>query len=1075
MPAIASIHRNGLKWVHVRKDLLLAVAWILCLAGRAVAAPGAEFLVDVWDTEAGLPDSTVTAVQQTRDGYLWVGTYNGLARFDGIHFEIFDPLNTPALTHPRIQDLFLDANGVLWINTYDGSLISLQSGEFRLEYRGTVGVNVRFSLVHSTANEIAFGNQMGDLLRRRVGDTDWEVFRPEQSPRPSYYYEDAWEQVWWHKLSQGLYGRVRGEQLETEAGPPELRGAHVNFLTVGPAGRLWVGADRGIACWEGEQCDFLTPTNSQSLPNVEFILPMGGGTNWVLTNGRLRKQEGRRWVTEIKEWQGLLGTTAGRRMGAHLDRAGGVWFNHYGNGVFYISPQGQPLNLTSRDGLPGNRISAWFEDREGNIWVGVDRGGLARLRPAVFQVIGQRQGMPTRAVTSVIEDSRDNIWLATFGGGVHEWRDNTLRRVPLDSHSAGFVFSLCEVRPGVTWMSAVDEDLYVLDRDGFRRAPWNVHGVKALTQDARGRLWAGWKDGVGYWDPETQEGQAVEQGFEPAAVRALRATSDGGVWFGCDDGSLYRYAHGTLARFRTEDPLSSQPIWSLWASEDGTVWIGTFRGGLLRFKEGTFTRYSRNDGLPDDIVSQILEDGQGRLWCGSYQGIFHVDIAALNELARGERTRVECVVYGRLDGLPSLECSGGYNPSCLRTRDGRLWFATAKGLVSVNPDRINSGYAPPPVVIQEVRVDDVRQPLPHAGRSDAPKPVSLEIPPGRRQFRFHYAALNLSSPEKVRFRHRLIGHEREWIDAGTRREAVYSSLPPGHYEFQVTARNSEGEWNPQVAAVAFEFQPYFYQTWWFRGVGALVLLSVGIFTVRRLATRKLRRELVLAERRHAIELDRARIAQDIHDELGAGLTEIGLLSELARRDREGSTPGYLTQISAAARALVRAMDETVWAVNPANDTLEGLITYASKLAQDHLSVAGIRCRLEVPTRIPEVRIEADTRHHLYLAIKETLNNIVKHSQATEATLRLRLEPGQFTLSIEDNGRGLTAQPSPDEEDAALGRLQSGHGLSNLKRRLEECGGCCVIRSHPGRGTIIELIMKSTALQRELGDKPKTKG
>jgi len=1055
----------NLMWVRHALALSL-LAWMVHVPCSASAET--DFLIDVWDTEKGLPDSTVTAIQQTRDGYLWVGTYNGLARFDGIQFEVFDSLNTAALTHPRVQALFVDANGILWINTFDGSLTSYHSGQFRLEHQETMSSDVRVSMIVSTTNQTVFSSQIGQLLRRRGQSSDWERFLPEDSPRPTFYFQDGQGQVWWHSLSQAQYGRLKDGQLEM------IEGESANFLTVDSAGRLWVGTDTGIGRWGNGEYRLLTPTNGEAELNVEFILPLGGQTNWVWANERLRKQEGRVWVTEVEAWQGLLGTDAGRYMGAHVDAHGGVWFNHYGNGLFYISPEGEPRRLTREDGLPGNRVGAWFADREGNIWVGVDRGGLGRLRPGVFQVIGEAQGLPAQAVSAVMEDGEEGVWASTFGSGVHRWQEGTVRQVPLQSRAGRFVFSLCELEPGVLWMSAGDEDLYVLDGEGFRRAPWDAHGVKALLKDPEGRLWAGLKNGVGYWDPIAGQATALEEGFETAAVRVL-STSGGVVWFGSDDGSLYEYFNGNLQRHRAEDSLSYQPIWSLWPEADGTVWIGTFRGGLLRFKDGEFTRYSLGEGLPSDIISQILDDGQGRLWCGSDRGLFHVNKTDLNEFARGERTRVEAMVYGLLDGLPSLDFSGGYNPSCLRAQDSRLWFATAKGLVSVDPESIGPGVAPPPAAIQDMRIDGIKQFLAHPGSEGASGKEPLEVAPGRRQFRFEYTALNLSSPDKVRFRHRLVGHDLDWIEAGTRRDAIYSSLPPGNYEFQVTACSSEGVWNTELATVRFELLPQFYETWWFFGAIGLTLLSVVVFAVRRVATSNLRRELAMAEQQHAIELDRARIAKDIHDDLGAGLTEISLLSELAQRDTQEDAPGYLGQISTAARGLVRAMDETVWAVNPENDTLEGLITYVSKLAQDYLGVAGIRCRLDVPTRVPEVWIAADVRHHLYLAIKESLNNIVKHSRATEATLRLGLAPGQYTLTIEDNGCGLKTASSDAPGEMASMRLDGGHGLQNLERRLQESGGRCVVQSAPGRGTRIELIMKAKGLSPELaGDKPRTK-
>lgn len=1037
--------------------------WLaLCPVTRAT-----DFLIDVWDTEKGLPNSSVTAITQTPDGYLWVGTYNGLARFDGVHFEIFDPLKTPSLTHPRIHALFVDAEGVLWVNTYDGSLTSYRAGEFVLEHRGTGSLDVRFTLVSSTADEIAFSSQRGELLRRQAGETGWEIFRPELSPRPTFYFQDGQGQVWWHSGSQFRFGRLIDGELPLADDRSGLRTSQANCVTVDRDGRLWVGSEKGMAYWEEGQCRVLTPTNGESQVNVELILPVDSDTSWVWANQRLRQQVGRKWVGEVEEWKDLLGTAARRLMGAHLDREGGVWFNHYGNGLFHIDPEGEPIRLTVADGLPGNRVGAWFEDREGNIWVGADRGGLARLRPKMFQVVGPAQGLPTRAVASIAETSAGDIWMATFGGGVHEWSRGALSPVPLPPRLGRFVFSLCEVGPGVFWMSAGDEDLYVVDEDGFRQAPWGVHGVKALLQDSQGRLWAGWKDGVGYWSEQTQQATAMEQGFETAAVRALDEGDEGVVWFGSDDGSLYQYVDGDLQRFQPTDALSSQPIRALHAEDDGTVWAGTFRGGLLRFKGGRFTRYSVNEGLPSDVITQILDDGRGRLWCGSHQGVFHVNKTSLDEFARGERTRVDCVVYGRLDGLPSLECSGSYGPSCLRGVDCRLWFATAKGLVSIHPDAVDVGGVPPPVVIQELRIDGSKQVLPHRPSKAPSDRDYLDVSPGRTQIRFHYTALNLSSPGKVRFRHRLVGHDRDWLEVGSRREAIYSALPPGRYTFEVTACNSEGVWNEQSAMALIHLRAHFYKTWWFRGTLGISLLAGIIFTVRRVFTRRLRRELALAEQRHAIEQDRSRIAKDIHDDLGAGLTEISLLGELARRDTQENTPGYLDQISNSARGLVRAMDEIVWAVNPENDTLEGLMTYASKLAQDYLGVAGIRCRLDVPTHLPEVWLEAEVRHHIFLAIKESLTNIVKHSQATEAALRLTLAPGEFRIIIEDDGRGLNASSSREGAETQSQRLHSGHGLQNLVSRLKESGGRCEVVSEPGHGTRVELLIKTPALSPEL--------
>lgn len=1044
---------GGARWIGG-----LLVWWMMLGLPSITSAEAPRFIIDVWSQEAGLPDSTVTAVTQTPDGFLWVGTYNGLARFDGVEFDVYDPLNTPELTHPRIWELFVDPHGVLWINTADGSLTSYQHGQFRLEHRGA-GSDVRFSIVSASPQELMFGSQNGDLLRRDSGRADWTIFRPEPSPRPSRYIMDASGQVWWYKSSQGLFGLLQGDQLGSVPLPEGLSGSIANTLDADPVGGVWVGTDRGLALAGVGGAEQYTPTNGEPVLDVEYVLALGGGTNWVWGNGRLRRQEGRRWVAEVDEWAGLLGTSAGREMGGHIDRQGGVWFNHYGNGLFYISPEGEPRRLTDSDRLPGNRVGAWFEDREGNIWVGVDRGGLVRVQPALFHVVGEAQGLPASPVTSVLEAASGEIWIGTFGGGVVTWEDAGVQPVLPEPLTRNFVFSLCEVQPGVIWLSAIDEDLYQLDDTGYRRAPWSVHGVKVLTKDAEGRIWAGWKDGVGYWDVAAGVARVIDLGDDLSPVRAIGLGLDGSCWFGSDAGYLYRLHEDRLSRFVPQDQLTTRPVRSLWVDADGVVWVGTFGGGLLRFEEEEFTRFTPDDGLPSPVISQVIGDDYGRLWCGTPRGLFHVRKSALDEAVRGQSRRLECVVYTRSDGLPSLEFSDGYNPASLRARDSKLWFSTEGGLVSVDPGQLQPSTLLPPVVIQEMQVDGVRQSLLGVGvdRSAEASRV-IEVPPGRNQIRFRFTALNLAAPARVRFRHRLLGHEDGWVEDGTQHEAIYSALRPGRYEFQVTARNIEGNWNDQTAVVHFHLQPRFHQEWWFRAGIGLAALLMGVAAVRRWATRNLRKELAMAEQRHAIELDRARIARDIHDDLGAGLTEITLLSELAQRDPDQNASNYLGQISTAARNLVRAMDETVWAVDPANDTLEGLMTYASKLAQDYLGAAGIRCRLDVPTHAPELPLEAEVRHNLFLAIKESLTNVVKHSQATETVLRVQAQGNRVIISIVDNGHGMASSSSSPAGGEGSGRLDSGHGLSNLAQRMEAIGGHCVVTSEPGQGTRVDLVL-----------------
>jgi signal transduction histidine kinase len=471
---------------------------------------------------------------------------------------------------------------------------------------------------------------------------------------------------------------------------------------------------------------------------------------------------------------------------------------------------------------------------------------------------------------------------------------------------------------------------------------------------------------------------------------------------------------------------------------------------LLRLKDGKFSRITAKQGLPVDIISQILQDSHGRLWLGTHQGIYCVAKAALNACADGRAASVDYIAYGRQDGLPALECSDGYQPASWRGPDGKLWFTTVRGVVWLNPDELTTQSTPPPVLVEELRVDGDSVPL-RAGK--------IIIPPGHKQYDFRYAALSFDAGDRARFRYRLEGFDSGWVDADTLRAAHYGRLPPRDYRFRVIACNNEGVWNDVGATVKFTVEPYFYQTTWF-----FILVSVGVigsvsFAVRRAATRKYRRKLAAMEKQHAIERDRARIAKDIHDDVGAGLTQITLLTELARRD-PSQTDANLGRITDSARKLTKAMDEIVWAVDPQHDTIAGLMDYVSAYAEDYLRVADVRCRMDLPVTMPLTRVDAEVRYNLFLALKEALNNIVKHAKATEVWLRLRLAPGSLTLEIEDNGQGLQAAGNTGGET----RISSGSGLVNLEKRLAAVGGTCKIHSVAGQGTRVEMtvILKNAA-------------
>lgn len=1020
----------------------------------------ADLAVQTWSVDQGLPNSTVSAVVQHQDGYLWIGTFNGLARFDGVRFVTFNPGNTPALKHARVQRLYVDPRGTLWINTYDGALISFRDGNFTREWEGDVTRADKISLIPTRSREIIFALESGELIRRSLDAKaagPWRVLRPPVELRDNATYLEDHEGVLWCLTRDKRIWKIAGDDYELVASGQTL-GATLMRLVTDHTGRVWVATDTNAFRWDGAGFEAMAPASPEEKLALRFLFFPRDGQPWLIGNGRFRQMANRQWIDEVSEWRDLLGPDFPIYQQMHEDRQGGLWFAPPHRGIFYLAPDGQRRQLTTKDGLSSDFVTSWLEDREGNIWLGTERGGLVRLRQKRFHTLNLGQALSTAAAMSVCEDRHGTIWVGTFGNGLLRSQHGRTEQLLASKEPSGrFVLSVFPDVTGRIWASAGQEDLHVVADGALQRAPGTAHGIKALFVDRRERLWIGTKQELLCAIDGELRTPDVFKDASRQEVRAITEDHLGNIWIGTGSGVLYRYDDRACVPFKPDDVPMSYPIWSLCPDDDGTLWVGTFGGGLLRLKDGRFFRYTKQSGLPDDVICQILDDGSGHLWIGSHQGVFRMNKGALHAFSEGKLATVPSLVFGRHDGLPSLECTGGYQPSAWRSRDGTLWFATTGGVAYVEPSKLAANPAPPAVTIESVIVDG--QPPALASTRERPAadgapPGVREIPAGGKHLEFQYTALCFASPDQVRFRYKLEGLDEAWHEVGPRRFAQYSYLRPGNYRFLVSACNSDGIWNETGAALSIRVLPRFWQKWWVIGLFGATVIGAMIATVHRLSTNRLRRKLQGLERQRAIEEDRARIARDIHDDLGAGLTQITLFSELLRRDPPELAPEHVRQISETANFLTRSMDEIVWALNPKNDTLESLISYICSFAQEYLRSAGVKCRLEIPAHVPTAPVSSEMRHNLFLSIKEVLNNIVKHAGASEVWLRLSLARDRFRFTLEDDGRGM---PASEAGDANGARLSAGHGLNNLKTRMEALGGTATVSAGTeGRGTRIAL-------------------
>jgi signal transduction histidine kinase/ligand-binding sensor domain-containing protein len=1003
--------------------LILLAGVPLQIHGSATAE---QYLTDFWTADNGLPNSSVTAIAQTRDGYLWIGTYNGLARFDGVRFVVFDPANTPALAHARVRQLFVDNAGTLWINTYDGSLTSFHDGKFTRAWTGRNEIDPDFTMLSSGSNQIVFLSHRGYLLRQplaAIEKTNWEELMPMNHAIGAIGASDAAGNIFYRNADRHLLRLAGDDFLSADA---DLADPRVNCLTTDATGKLWVGTDHEIAIWKRNHFENVTPTNSTSPLDCTFLFAGADENFWAVANGKVFSGANRRWLVEAKSLRDFF-TGNLSRLGALADHHGGIWLYDYGRGLFHVNADGEAKHFSAENNFPGDRVNCFFEDHEGNWWAGLDAGGLVRIRERRFQTIGSNEEN-LKPAKSVCEDQNGTVWIGTLGDGLASRAVNgAVTNFPVPG---GFAFSVCAGGGGKFWISAGAEDLYQRAGNEFKRVTPPVHGVKVLFAEKNGRVWAGTKSGLFFSDDGSSFVNFEDVGRND--FRALAADGRGNLWAGTADGTLFCITNDFVMTFHTA-PTNAIPaaIWSLLAQTNGTVWIGTFRGGLLRWRDGKFSRYEKSDGLPDDVICQILDDGGGNLWLGSYRGIACVAKSALENFSRGEGKQIACTIYGRADGLPSLECSGGYQPAAWRGDDGKLWFTTLRGAVSIQPQNLKLNLLPPPVVIEEILVD---------GKKITPEKDFIEVPPGKHQFEFDYTGISLIASEQVAFRYQLEGADADWINTATR-SATYNYLPPGDYVFHVIAANSDGIWNKTGARLKIKILPHFYETWWFRILAGIFLIASVVGILRYTTIRRLQVKMQRLERQHAIERERTRIAKDIHDDLGASLTLIAVLGDLAQKEKSDER---IEKMSVTARQAVKSLDEIVWAVNPRNDTLAHLVDYAGQFAMSYLRAVDIRCLLDVPDRLPAREVSTEIRHNIFLAIKEALQNIVKHSRATEVWLRVVSNEKFLKIAIEDNGCGFANEPENSTAD----------GLRNMRQRLKEIGGECKIESLTGAGTTV---------------------
>ena len=1079
------------------------ITWLIALglgtdAGAQPAVPPG-YVLEHWTVEDGLPVNAVNALLQDRQGYLWIATFDGLVRFDGDLFTVFDIGDFPAMYSNRIADVVEASDGSLWLNA--GLPVRFADGHFT-----TFGLDAGMP---GTRSEVLYRDAAGTVWIgtnngiARYADGQFQSFGTEVVRADiEALFRDRHGALWVGTVNEGVWRHHEGTWTNyTEASG--LAAGDAAAFAEAPLGGLWIATDEGVSRYEGGVMTTVPIEGAAWSPDVGTIeVHALGGALWLSTTG-LRKEEN----LLLRYEDGRLHPAAHAELDAHVRREharrapaerGREAWHRIGQHVYYGAEH--MIELPSL-------VKAATAGEEGGFWLGMYYDGLYQIRSAPFRVYGTPEGLASGNLYPVSEDRQGDLWVGSMGDGlsrIHFPEGSRGAEITnfdaADGLASEFVRSIHEDRDGTLWVGGWDSltrfEGGVVARD-HAQALLDDHIVEAIYEDRAGRLWFGTSEGLyryenGVWTPFT-----VADGLVHNHVRTILETSDGALWLGTNGGGLSRYRDGHFRSFTTDDGLSSDLIRALYEDGDGLLWVGTEGRGLARLdlrdgiEAARVTVYREADGLFDGVIHQILEDDLGRLWMSTNHGIFWVSRAELNAFAEGEVARIHATGYTERDGLRNREANGGVQSAGIRARDGRLWFPTQAGLAVVDPARVRA--APVTILVERIGANGTRVPIGEGG---------VALPAEERSLDVAFSAPVLSEPDKLHFQYRLEGLDAGWVEAGARHVAHYARIPPGTYAFHVRTYYN-GQWSELAEPLAVTVASLFYETWWFAvlcGLGAVGLLHAGYRArVRQLRrrqeglealvrerTRDLRAEKQTSEERaeRLREADRlkSRFFTNVSHEFRTPLTlAIGPLEDLQAADAALPAPAQ-AKVDLALRNSRRLLHLINQLLDVAKLEVgemrieakrQDLGAFLSALALGFAPLAerrGVRFGVDLPDGPVPVWFDGEK---LEQVVANLLSNAFKFTPEG-GTVRVTLETmpdegeprGAAVIRVRDSGPGIPADVRArlferfyqvEHTHAAL-QAGTGIGLSLAKELTELHGGRIAVESAVGSGSTFTVAL-----------------
>ncbi len=1022
------------------RAVLLAISTLATtsLPALGTSKPLEQFGRQTWQSDSGLPQNTVHAVLQTRDGFLWIATEAGLVRFDGLNFRVYDTENTPQLRSDLINDLREDSSGTLWISTTAG-LVGERAGAFTLftTSEGLPSNAVSATYLPRAGGLLALTSAGVAVLRggrfvRVAGTENLQVIDGSLAAS-----EDDRGQVWIAGSREIFALSADGSAgVDVPAGG-EI--GEVRALTVMHTGEVWIGGRGGVESFRDGVKSRLTARNLPPSNDVNVLLPDESGGMWIGT-GRGLGHWSNGALTPLRGSQNLTGVPVQQ---LYRDREGTIWVGT-SQGVGRIT-NGSIDVMSRHSRLTG--VLSIFEDREGSLWFGTDNAGLTVLREQTFSTLGEQEGLSAQFVRAIFQDHEGTIWIGTNGGGLNRVDDGRVSAfVGQPGLSSDVVLSIAEA--GLDLWVGTPNGLNRV-RGGAVRVFTTENGladdfVRSLYADRDGSLWIGTRNGLSHLVGEIFTSYSSTDGLGSDLIGAIVRSRGGDLWVGTL-GGLSRMRGNGFENFTVKDGLGSNAVASMLEDSAGTLWIGTQDGGLSCVLRDRFSVFAAaRFGLPETVLG-LLEDSFGDLWLSSRKGIYRVRSSELRRFAESGSGAVSVRSYGVADGMRISEASSGGHPAAWRMRDGSLWFATLDGAAFVTPESTATNRLPPQTAIEQILLN---------GRAvdRGASATALIVPPGETRITVQYAGLSFVAPGKVRSRYKLEGFDKEWVEAGVRREAFYTNVPPGRYRFLVLSSNNDGVWSTEPTGFGLRVQPTLLQTKWFYGLLALGLgaLALGLYRSRVLS---------VEAQYKAVLQERGRIAREIHDTLAQGYVAVAVQLEVTARLLETSKEAALKQLNETKELVRGSLAEarsSIWNLRSQNEA-ETLPSLLAAMTENKASADGPALKLEVKGTYRPVS-RAVEREILRVA-QEAVANALRHAGARHVRVRLRYDSSTLQLLVADDGVGFA--------DASRDLSGTGHfGLQGMRERAAGIGAILNVESRPGKGTTVDLQMDPRKVERE---------